>query len=251
MPDTAREMPVPPRRFLILGLPRSGTTYLMTLLNAHSRVCCSGELYNPYAVVGVKERREHANTLTARDRRPMKFLNDFFARHSDGTALDAVGFKFMIGHNITVLSQLATLEDLTLIYVHRDNRLAQISSLIKATETKRWAQARKDAHIDRKIAAGPREVMHLWHEYATMDYLFADWFDRLPQEKFTLEYRDLFARGFKKRICSTLGLDYEKKMKSPLVKQGSNQILDRFKQPDRIERYFRRIGYERWLEDEI
>ncbi|MGX0901644.1 LPS sulfotransferase NodH [Roseovarius sp. MBR-79] len=34
------------RRFLIIGLPRSGTTYLMMLLNAHPAIHRSGEQFN-------------------------------------------------------------------------------------------------------------------------------------------------------------------------------------------------------------
>lgn len=243
--------PPEPRRFVIVGLPRSGTTYLMTLLNSHSRVHCGGELYNPYAIIDADTRVEHKSSLTARDRRPMKFMTDFFRAHRDGATLDAVGFKYMIGHNVQVLSELADLKDVTLIYVHRDNKLAQISSLIKASQTSRWAQLNKDKHIGRKIDADPRKIMHFWHEYATFDFLFAEWFKTLPLKSVSLEYRELFGKGFEKRICKALGIAYEPGMKSPLVKQGSNTILDRFKKPDAIEKYFRRIGMEHWLDAEI
>ena len=35
-----------------LGLPRSGTTYLMSLLNAHPDVICAGEHFNPHVSTG-------------------------------------------------------------------------------------------------------------------------------------------------------------------------------------------------------
>lgn len=242
--------PVPGRRFLIIGLPRSGTTYLMTLLNAHRDIACSGELFNPYAIVGERERNDTPEDVHQRDRTPLIFMQDFFkTAEEDGPA--RVGFKFMLGHNIRILRKLADMPDLTLIHVWRENRLAQASSLIKAAETKRWAQNTADDHVTRKIDAGPRQINHRWHEYATMDFLFQQWLPGLPHKKITLEYRDMFAPGFEERICAFLGVDFDPGMKSPLVKQSTNTILDRFENPRPIKRYFTDLGFEHWLEPEL
>jgi len=247
-----QEQPRPPaRKFVVIGLPRSGSTYLMTLLNSHSRIHCSGEQYNPYAIVGISERNENHAALLARDRRPLVFMRNFFEEHANSGKFDQVGFKFMIGHNIRVLKGLAEDPSLSLIYVHRRNRLAQTSSLIKAARSNRWAQSGRDAHIDAKIDANPHRIVHRWHEYATFDFLFSQWFSTLPHHRIKLEYRDMFADGFEEKICGFLDVPYEPDMKSPLVKQGSNTILDRFENPKQIEKYFRAIGYEHWLDAEL
>jgi LPS sulfotransferase NodH len=243
--------PADAERFVILGLPRSGSTYLMTLLNSHSRIYCSGEQFNPYAIVGISGRNEKPAALKFRERAPMVFMRKFFDTHGSDGSYDRVGFKFMIGHNIRVLKNLAREPGLRLIYVHRDNRLAQVSSLIKAATTNRWAQSRHDEHVETKIKVNPQRIVHRWHEYETFDFLFSQWFRRLPQERITLEYRDMFKPGFENRICDFLDMPYDPEMKSPLVKQGSNTILDRFENPKPIERYFRDIGYGHWLEDEL
>ncbi|SES39225.1 LPS sulfotransferase NodH [Tranquillimonas rosea] len=238
------------RRFVIIGLPRSGTTYLMTLLNAHRDILCSGEQFNPHAIVGVHGKDTNPNAVWGRDKGPVWFMRRFFETHEDeGHA--RVGFKFMIGHNIRVLKALAEDEDLALIYVHRENKLAQVSSLIKAAGSRNWAQVKPDSRVDEKIKAGPRQISHRWHEYETFDHLFSSWFEGLPHHKLALEYRDMFADGFEERICDFLGVRHDRKMKSPLVKQGSNTILDRFEDPAAIERYFRSLGLGRWLDDEI
>lgn len=238
------------RRFLIVGLPRSGTTYLMTLLNAHRRIYCSGEQFNPRAIVGIRKNDDDLEMLAQRDNQPLRFMEAFFARN-ESRKVDRVGFKYMIGHHIRVLKHLENDPSLTLIYVHRRNKLAQVSSLVKAIQTKRWAQHRPDDHIEQKIRLDPRGLYQRWHEYATFDHLFEHWLAARPNPKITLEYRDMFQPGFNAQICDFLGLAQDKRMKSPLVKQGTNRILDRFENPEPIRAYVERLGFGHWLEDEI
>lgn len=237
-------------RFLILGLPRSGSTYLMTLLNAHGEVFCSGEQYNPYAVVGIAERDDNHETVLGRDKAPLDFMESFFENAAEKGVAWA-GFKYMIGHNVEVLNALAEDPDLAFIYVWRENRLAQASSLIKAVQSQNWAQTEADDHVARKVHATPRQISQRWHEYATYDALFGQWLAGRPNRKITLEYRELFAPGFEERICGFLGLRADPRMKSPLVKQSPNKILDRFAKPGPIQYYFRQIGYGRWLDEEL
>lgn len=239
-----------PRRFLIIGLPRSGTTYLMTLLNAHRDIACSGEQFNPYAIVGVGERDDRPAALLARDRTPLIFMEQFFEEAAQG-GVARVGFKYMLGHNIRILRQLADHPGIDLIHVWRENRLAQVASLIKAAQSKRWAQTQADAHVRARIKAGPQAICHRWHEYATTDMLFAQWLEGLPNRRITLEYRELFAPGFAGRITGFLGVENDPGMQSPLVKQNPNDVLARFENPAPIRRYFTEIGYGRWLEPEL
>ena len=238
------------RRFLIMGLPRSGTTYLMTLLNAHRDIVCSGEQFNPHAIVGVGEKNTDAEAVFLRDTAPVWFMDRFFAE-AEATGAARVGFKFMIGHNIRVLRALAEHPEITLIHVWRENKLAQVSSLIKAAATRKWAQSQPDDHVDQKIDATPRQISHRWHEYATFDYLFQPFFDSLPNRRISVEYRELFQPDFHGRICDFLGVARDPGMKSPLVKQSANDILSRFEHPGPIEAYFRRIGRAGWLEPEL
>lgn len=238
------------KKFIIIGLPRSGTTYLMTLLNAHRKILCAGEQFNPYEIIDVKSRDQDPQKLCNREQTPRAFSKAFFEQHADGPH-ECVGYKFMIGHNVRMLGSLPDTQGISLIYLHRRNKLAQVSSLIKANQSHRWAQEHKDAYVDQKIRASPQQISQHWHEISTYDFLFSDWFERLPQKKIKLEYRTLFHKGFEKKICNFLGVDHDPKMKSPLVKQGSNTILDRFENPVAIRDYFTALGHEDWLGSEI
>ncbi|MFA3920794.1 sulfotransferase [Ruegeria hyattellae] len=248
MNDTAPQ--TNPRRFLIIGLPRSGTTYLMTLLNAHRDVLCAGEQFNPYAIIGAEAKSGEYSELVQRDADPRSHSDAFFDSHAE-LGHQCVGYKLMIGHNIRMLRYLPDLTDYKLIYVHRENKLAQIASLIKASQSKRWAQSRVDSHVAEKIDAGPFRISQKWHEFATFDFLFSQWFRTLPQEKWKLEYREMFEDGFEQRLCDFLGVGFDPKMESPLVKQGANSILERFQKPGPIRAYFRKLGRGKWLDKEI
>lgn len=239
-----------PRRFLIIGLPRSGTTYLMTLLDTHRAIACTGEQFNPHAIVGIGCQDRDPDRLLARDRAPIHFMERAFAQAA-GDGVTRVGFKYMLGHNVRILRRLAHHPEIDLIYVWRENRLAQVASLIKAARSKRWAQTRADAHVRERIRIGPREICHRWHEYATIDTLFAHWLQSLPNRRITFEYRALFAPGFAERITGFLGVDPDPGMHSPLVKQNDNDVLARFETPGPIRRYFTEIGFAHWLGPEL
>jgi len=247
--ESSSEFPTP-QRFLIVGLPRSGTTYLMTLLNAHPDILCAGEQFNPYAIIGADSRSQEYPDLLERDKTPRAHSEAFFADHAE-SGYKCVGYKLMLGHNIRMLRYLPELTDYKLIYVHRENKLAQISSLIKADQTQRWAQDTPDEHVHQKINVGPLKISQYWHEFATQDFLFSQWFRTLPQDKLKLEYRQMFKKGFEQRLCDFLGVAFDPRMKSPLVKQGANSILDRFENPQPIRNYFNQIGREEWLDEEI
>lgn len=223
----------------------------MTLLDSHPKILCSGEQFNPHAVVGRRGKREESfeTVVEARDAKPADFMNSFFENAPE--RMDAVGFKFMLGHNIEAFRALEADPDISLIYVWRENRLAQVASFIKAAQSKRWAQQKVDDHVDKKIKASPRQVSQKWHENAMMDHMFESWLKTAPHRSMTVEYRSLFAPGFEEKLCEFLGVVPNPRMQSPLVKQGKNTISERFEDPKAISYYFRSVGRQQWLEDEL
>lgn len=239
-----------PTQFLILGLPRSGSTYLMSLLNSHASIQCAGELFNPYRIVGIGQNIvDDLDKVMERDMEPVSFANTFFEKEAK-PGVKAVGFKFMIGHNIAYLDELSRNSNLRLIYIYRENRLAQASSLIAALKSRVWAQ--KDApKVQKKLEAGPRRISQAWHEAATSDFLFSHWFATLPHQKLTLEYREMFQPDFREKICSFLDTPLSEKMHSPLAKQGANTVIDRFRYHKLVTRYMEGMGRTRWLGAEI
>ena len=222
----------------------------MTLLDAHRDVVCAGEQYNPYGVIDTVKTDNSHEAVMGRDKDPVGHMRHFF-RETAAQGVVCGGFKFMIGHNLRVLQQLAADPEITIIYIWRENRLAQAASLIKAEESLKWAQTRPDKHISRKVSASPRQISQRWHEFATTDHLIGLWLAGLPNHKITYEYCDLFKPGFNEGVCAFLGVTYQPEMKSPLVKQSNNSIVERFEHPNPIRYYFNQLGLARWLGDEL
>lgn len=236
-------------RFLIIGLPRSGTTYLATLLNSHKNVLCEGELFNPYAIVGVGWSNPDPVAITGRDRNPAGYLQGFFRKHR--RAGHAVGCKWMIGHHVEIMDLIQQDPELRILYVHRANKLAQASSWQKAIRTKQWATGSKDEVDSTPIDAGPLFMAQRCREMLMQDKTAECWLDRLANPILRIEYCDMFQDGFEADLCAFLHVPYDAAMKSPLVKQGDTDILSRFSQKDDIATYFREIGYSAWLQPEI
>lgn len=236
-------------RFLIVGLPRSGTTYLMSLLNSHKDILCAGEQFNPYAIIDVDSANRTKDDLVVRDKDPVKFLQDFFETRSGLS--QAVGCKWMIGHHLEILNYIPTDPELRIIYVWRENKLAQTASLFKALKTRQWATRHADQIDDSPIDAGAFQVIQRVRETQIQDATFQTWLAQLPNPTITCEYRDMFKPGFEESICAFLGTEYDSEMQSPLVKQGSPDILARFEKKQAVSAYFTQIGRADWLGNEI
>lgn len=237
-------------RFLIIGLPRSGTTYLMTLLNSHPDVYCSGEQFNPYAIVGLgDDARSDRGAIVQRDRDPVRHFEAFFARNR--SRADCVGLKYMIGHTATILDHLSATPDIKILHVHRENRLAQAASYAKAIKTKIWAQSRDQEFSRAKLGISPHYFKQLIDEAKTQDKLFQHFVRQLPNPILSIEYVGMFAGEFHGCVCDFLGIHRHPGLRSNLGKQGNDSIIDRFENRDEIASYFSAIGHESWLGPEI
>jgi len=237
------------KRFLIVGLPRSGSTYLATLLHSHPDVYCGGELFNPSAIIGIGWKDENKKILINRDAFPADFLRNFYLKR--GHEAVAVGAKYMIGHHPEIISMIEENSDIKIIFIHRNNRLAQSASWFQALQSKQWAT--QDAtQVDQKpLDMWPRQLLQKAREFESSDYFFANWLRSLSNNVLDVEYREMFSPKFNKDICNFLGVPFNEVMCSPLAKQGLNNILDRFEHKKSIEQYFREVGRQDWLDQEI
>lgn len=236
-------------RFLIIGLPRSGTTYLMSLLNSRGDVYCAGELFNPFGMFWQASVDHNHIALDVRDRAPVKFLSEFWQTERAGAR--AVGLKFMLGHHPVILNAIKADPDLRIIYVHRKNRLAQAASLVKALETKKWATTNPDQKDDRKINVPPRKLgMHM-REMATTDNLFRSWLGAVANPTLRVEYQDLITPDFNEEVSAFLDLPANRQMVSQLHKQGPKEVLERFSNQAQIKRWVKNVGLQKWLRPEL
>jgi len=134
-------------KFVIAGLPRSGTNWVVFSLQEHPQVECLGEILD----------KEYLTTNQQFASDPIRGLQDLWST----TAKRAVGFKLFYFHcwesypeHRGVWDFLQTQQDLKIIILHRENLLKLIVSWELAKKTQRW-WTRQPVPCDDKVAIDP------------------------------------------------------------------------------------------------
>ena len=239
--------------FLIVGQPRSGTTYLQTLLNAHDQVHCRGELFDPWQIDDNGSKTAGLDAVIARDRDPLGFMDRMLAGEGMPEVADLrlLGAKVLFQHHPALFSQFVPQRPrLKLIYVTRDNKLAQFASGRQVAKTGQWT-ATTPAPLPPKIEAAPFWTASECNRLVNEDFLLRAWLETLVNPVLTVSYAGLFAADFKRQVQEFLGVEPQPDLASPLVKQGQNRIIDRFENADILARYFGETGRGHWLEAEL
>lgn len=239
--------------FLIIGQPRSGTTYLQTLLNAHLEIHCRGELFDPWQIDDDGEKTRGLDAVIARDAAPEAFLD---ARLSGAdralpAGITRLGAKILFQHHPRLFSAyIPQRPQIRLIHVRRENKLAQFASLQQVARTNRWTGTEPGAPAPR-IGAGPLWAASECNRLENEDFLLAQWLSGCANPLLSVTYRGLFAPDFAARVQAFLGVAPQAELRSTLVKQGQDRIIERFENPDDIARYFASTGRGDWLEPEL
>lgn len=236
-----------PCRFLLVGLPRSGTTWLQTLLNSDPRILCRGEPFDAWQIDDNGKKTRDLPALIARDADPGAFLDAFL-----DTGHAATGVKVLFQHHPALLQRvIPDRPDLVLIHVTRENRLAQFASLRAAQLSGKWTATDGAPAAPHALEVDPRWTAEMTNELETRDFLLARYLDTLPHRRLTLRYAELAAPGTQARVTEALGLPPGPPMSTPLSKQGANVIADRFADPAPLRAYFEGTGRGHWLDAEI
>lgn len=239
--------------FLILGQPRSGTTYLQSLLNAHPDIHCRGEVFDPWQIDDDGKKTRDIDAVIARDSDPVAFLD----RMLSGSGLPwhkrarVIGAKVLHHHHPAILGRfIPSRPDLRLIHVRRENKLAQFASAEQVRQTGRWVSTEPSRPAP-LIDAAPQWAAAECNRLENEERLLSSWLATLPNPVLRVTYRGLFQRDFPTQAQTFLEVTPRSDLSSPLVKQGQNHVLDRFADPRPIGRYFTETGRADWLGHEL
>ena len=140
------------RKLVVVAAPRTGSTMLATMLNAHPDVVCGGEVLNDVWIdtggrIDWAHKSRHARALeddpaihALRREDPIAFLgrlNELAAAEG----FRVVGFKLLYAHGSLragVVEYLAGLPDLSVIHLRRLDRLRRLVSLKRAVASGEW-----------------------------------------------------------------------------------------------------------------
>ena len=142
--------PSKPSGFVIYGAMRTGSNFLVSILNQFPGVVCHGEAFNP-GFVGLREDYYEKFGLTREE--PQKRYADvagFYERILEQRGTDEIsGFKLFPGHSDSVLQRTLTDPSLAKVVLKRD-LLTSFISLCQAEQTGVWMIKDTD---DRRLAS--------------------------------------------------------------------------------------------------
>lgn len=124
--------------FVVLGTQRSGTTFLITLLDSHPGIFCAGEIFktNPTKIL-----HDEFSYRNHKDKEIYEFLDYFYKKNN---TFKAVGFKLMLDQlklNPVILEFIKN-NNLKIILMERENTLKLHVSHLIARQTNIWASPR-------------------------------------------------------------------------------------------------------------
>jgi LPS sulfotransferase NodH len=199
------------RRFVVLTIPRTGSNYLCSLLNAHPQVLCHHEVWNAsgiFCALDLRSRSAHYfGTVEERDREPLAFLERLWNR-SFGRPV--VGLKFCRGQNRAAFEALLADPAVRKIVMRRRNRVKTYVSEMIAQLTGEWESYPGSRLAGERIkipvpAAGLfRHVEHNATYYDDVERRLA----RSGQAAVRLDYEDLCGDGRGRREALRAVFDF-------------------------------------------
>jgi LPS sulfotransferase NodH len=231
------------QKFVIVGMPRVGSNFIVGMLNRHPDILCHYELANPSSVIGPMA-ASYVLTQNFRDSDPMGFVSAAF---EVGSSKKAVGFK-IFGGDVSVICEYVLKESqIKKILISRPNILAAFSSQKIAIETGIWGARTKDDLSSITVAFDISEFEH-YRTYA--EGFFNGVRKELAQtgqDHLEIFYDFLHSSDQKSSIYSFLGVDIPAQSGFDSLKQNSPRLLDRFSNPQEVASYIADIGKEAWL----
>ena len=243
------------QHFVIIAMPRSGSTRLCDILGRHPAVACNLEIFHPDEVQAhIPRDAGHEIMDTAkRDANPKLFLDKFLAFNETWfKGRHCHGFKAMLNRNqlMAVTEIIAPDPRLRKIMLYRDNLLAGYASVELAMASGLWHRTQgNDAP-----AEPPRKVAFDWDRffsYAGEQELtrraVEEAMHRSHQLFLPLSYEETLTQRGMERVWAYLNVP-------PLAADGIYQrtyerrLIDQFSNPEQVTLAVRALGRPEWLE---
>jgi LPS sulfotransferase NodH len=205
------------RKFVIVGIARTGSTLLLNLLNAHRGVLAFGELFRGDGRIGWDTapflRHQSPRLMRLLETRPLDFLErEVFRRWP--REIGAVGFKLFYYHardgaQAAIWDYIRSEPEILIIHIKRLNILEQYLSLTVAHATNIWSTSGRPAAAADPIRLDPDDCRQHFEKVRAYEGDCEAFFAGRQVE--TVTYEELVAdkSGVMRRICAQLGLPAE------------------------------------------
>lgn len=228
--------------FVVVSQPRCGTTFFIRSLSTHPEVFCDNELFNPLKIVRLEACNDSPD-IAFREKCPLKFFNDYYTSEFS-KKFKAIGFNFMMGQHVSILDEIINNEDIKIIYLERENRLAQAVSWFTALATKEWATFEEGKKSGKQIFYFGRYIQQI-RKCETFDMLFKRAIENRKNTLHIFYTEVLHIETLFPKVADFLGVTNAFKP-DRLKKQGNPDILERFSNKQEVEEFLALIGKDSW-----
>jgi LPS sulfotransferase NodH len=236
------------QRYVILCHARSGSNYVVHTLTQHPDITAHNELFHEDRIYHVNGVIEDAELLARRNAQPIAYLESVLSE----CQTPVFGFKHLLFYDESIIDYVAK-EGFHIIILERDNILAHYSSMRIAHQTGQWTLYNGQAAMAADKLEWDEAAFEAYRQEYTDDYTeLHEHAAKYGAPILTLEYVDLFTRTTLSRIFNFLGVADDVPIKLDVIrKQNTEQITQRYAQPERVESYLARIGKLAWVEEVI
>ena len=203
--------PDPLVRFVIIGIPRSGTNMLCTLLNSHPEILCHHELYNPHGIMYALHLRDSAFSLGSmedRNKNPDQFLNNVWQNTLNHKA---VGFKFTNRDDEDIYWKVIRDPNVRKIILKRENRVKTYVSKLMSEATGLWEvyDAQKISPQRPKIRVELEGLLNALKRYSDYYSNVEKALIETNQKALEVKYEDLFNDKTRQSLLEYLGVSID------------------------------------------
>lgn len=233
------------RKLAILASPRTGSTMLCAILNRTPGVICHFELFHETMIQYCNETVTDRAEIEERNADPLGFLERTI-RDPRWTGADLVGFKHFAHLNDQVNSAMIDDHEVKLIYLTRENTLAQYSSEMIAHKSGKWAQHNSREDQQPKIQFDRADFEQYWWSQRTQDSKRLARLARAGRNALFIEYIALGTQEMRTKVGDFIGIIIPDEAKPDIKKMNSSDILSRFVNAEEASTFLVERGLEHW-----
>lgn len=245
------------QKFVILSLPRTGSTYLVDCLDAIAGVRCLSEIFHPNEIALRHHQPVDPGLMdkAVRDADPLGYLARLEQEVPDCRWF---GFKHFPRHGMPLMRHLCASRDWRKIFLWRDNLIEQYLSFLLASMhfgRTGWGRVPDEAQLEIPLGTVMDDLRMIEQNYYEIErtLLLAD-----RSDVFALEYDELGQTDIVRGLLQFLGLpgaSIDRALAQMTAADGNNELkfargpraAQRIRNLDEIRQILRNTRYRRWV----
>ena len=237
--------------FIIYSSPRSGSSWICDFLNCHPHIVCLGEIFHNSKLITGADNSFNKDIITnfnieQKNERPF----EYFRHLKNNSSAKHFGFKVFPRHAKGVWKKFLSRPNFQHVFLYRENKLAQFSSLLLARTTQIWISTNETVKKQSpKINFSVKE----FKDFCKREDEYLDKFIQIISDKkiphVCLSYESLHDKNIKNYLLNFIGIEKKQRdieLTSSLNIMNTPNICKRFVNSKDAWDYLKKIKKEGW-----